>query len=56
MKHVSWHRFDKQNKLAAKPLCDDTISTDYEIMQADYDVIIHCLKHLVYNFMRFSNT
>ena len=53
MKLVPWLRFDKQNKLTVKRLCDDVISSGHDIVSAVYDVIIHCLEHLVYNFMRF---
>ena len=47
MKLVPWLKFDKQNKLTAKLFFDDAIS-------AHYDVIIHCLEYLVYNFLRFA--
>ena len=32
--------------LTAKLLYDDIASTDCDIISADYDIIIHCLKHL----------
>ena len=53
MKLATWIKLNKQNKLTADFLYDDIIFTDYDIISAAYDVIIHWLKHFVYNFMRF---
>ena len=53
MKLVPRHNFDKQNKLTAKRLCDDIVSADYGIISVDYNIIIHWLEHVVYNFLIF---
>ena len=52
MKLVPWLNFDKQNELTAKLLCDELLH-DYSTISGDYDVIMHCLEPLVYNFMGF---